>query len=287
MKLKNSVIGVDLGGTNMRAGLIENNSIVKTAANRVPKTDNWEVVMEALYKTIESVWTNEIAGIGIGVPGIVDPENGVVFDIQNIPSWKEVSVGPLLQKRFQVPVYVNNDANCYAVGERFFGDGRRFNDFVGLITGTGLGAGIIKWGKLLPDQNCGAGEFGMIPYLDQNYEYYCSGQFFNNMAGLDGLIVAREATKGKKEALDLMQQYGRHLANAIKTIIFAVDPAAIIIGGSVSQSFSLYKSSMMAELSTFPYSRTIERIEVLPSNMPEVAILGAAALVYNFDADNS
>lgn len=281
MNTNSRVIGVDLGGTNMRAGIVENGSIVKVVANKVPKTKNWEEVMEELYKTIDSVWTPEVAGIGIGVPGIVDAQNGIVYDIQNIPSWVEVPIGTLIKMRYKVNVFVNNDANCFAVGERFFGDGQRFDDFVGLITGTGMGAGIIKWGRLLPDQNCGAGEFGMIPYLDQNYEYYCSGQFFTNIAGYDGAETARRAKAGDKDAIVLFEQYGRHLANAIKSIIFAIDPAAIIIGGAVSQSFPLYKGHLMNELSTFPYGRTIERISVIPSIMPDVAILGAAALVFN------
>jgi glucokinase len=192
----------------------------------------------------------------------------------------------LLQAKFKVPVFVNNDANCFAVGERFFGDGRRFDDFIGLITGTGMGAGIIKWGRLLPDQNCGAGEFGMIPYLDQNYEYYASGQFFTNVAGLDGAVLAEKATAGDKEALASFEQYGRHLANAIKSILFALDPNAIIIGGSVSQSYPLYEKHLWNELQTFPYARTIERLQIMPSTMPEVSILGAAALCFDSEINS-
>ena len=273
-----TLIGVDLGGTNMRAGRVENGRIVTIETSRVPKTDDWQVVMQQLTSIISAVWSSDVAGIGVGVPGIVDSQHGTVFDIQNIPSWVKVPVGELLNQCFNVPVFVNNDANCFAAGERFFGDGREYDDFVGLITGTGLGAGIIKWGKLLPDQNCGAGEFGMIPYLDGIYEDYCSGQFFQRVAGIGGEELAARAAVGDTQALEWFKAYGQHLANAIKTIIFAIDPKAIIIGGSVASSFSYYENAMFKELSYFPYSRAIQNLVVKPSRMPDVAIHGAAAL---------
>lgn len=244
----------------------------------MPITDSWQEVMDSLINTIEKVWTSQVEGIGIGVPGIVDPPTGTVYDIQNIPSWKEVPVGEILSKHFNVPVCVNNDANCFAAGERFFGAGRAYDDFVGLITGTGLGAGIIKWGRLLQDQNCGSGEFGMIPYLDGIYEDYCSGQFFLRRANMDGGTMAEMAAKGNEQALKIFEEYGHHLANAIKCILFALDPAAIIIGGSVSKSFQFYEKAMMDELATFPYSQTIEKIKIMTSTIDDVAIKGAAAI---------
>lgn len=272
------IIGVDLGGTNMRAGRVIDNTIVAMESTRVPKTENWQEVMDDLINTIQKVWSPKVQGIGIGVPGVVDAHTGTVFDIQNIPSWKEVPVGEILSGYFDVPVYVNNDANCFAAGERFFGAGQEFDDFVGLITGTGLGAGIIKWGKLLQDQNLGSGEFGMIPYLENNYEYYCSGEFFMREAKIEGHTLAEMAAEGDQEALKTFELYGHHLANAIKCILFAIDPAAIIIGGSVSKSFQFYKKAMNDELATFPYSQTIERIKIMPSKIDDVAIMGAAAI---------
>ncbi|GAO30086.1 ROK family protein [Geofilum rubicundum] len=275
---KTEIIGVDLGGTNMRAGRVLDSHTIAIESTQVPKTENWQEVMDKLISSVEKVWTPKVQGIGIGVPGVVDAHDGMVYDIQNIPSWKEVPVGSILSDHFKVPVYVNNDANCFAAGERFFGAGQAFDDFVGLITGTGLGAGIVKWGRLLQDQNCGSGEFGMIPYLDSNYEHYCSGQFFNTYNSLGGNGLYNMAAKGDEDALKIFEVYGRHLANAIKCILFTIDPAAIIIGGSVSQSYPFYEQAMKQELGSFPYSKTIERIKIMPSAINDVAILGAAAL---------
>ena len=115
------------------------------------------------------------------------------------------------------------------MGERFFGKGKDYDDFVGLICGTGLGAGIIKGGHLMPDRDFGAGEFGEIPYLDKIYEYYSSGQFFQNVYGEDGNIMAEKARQNDNSAIKAFEEFGSHLGKAIKTIMLAVDPAAIIM----------------------------------------------------------
>lgn len=275
-----TIVGVDLGGTNIRAGRVKHNTIEQIAKNPVPATEDPNIVFEKLRKTIKEVWKNEVSGIGIGVPGVVDYRTGMVFDIQNIPSWKEIPLAQMLSDEFKVPVYVNNDANCFAIGERYFGEGRKFDDFTGLTLGTGLGAGIIKNGHLIPDQNCGAGEFGMIQYLDHDYEHYCSGRFFRQYGGLSGKAAADLAQQNNPQALELFTKFGQHLGNAIKTIIFAVDPAAIILGGSVSGSYRFFESALTEELATFPYARSIKNLSIILSQTTDIAILGAAALYY-------
>ena len=278
MKQERTVIGVDLGGTNMRAGLVKGNTIALHAQRLVPKTTDATLVVKELIALITEMLTPEVTAIGIGVPSLVGRQSGIVYDVQNIPSWKEVPLKGILTGMFNLPVFINNDANCFAVGERVFGSGVEFDDFVGLITGTGMGGGIIKNGHLMQDQNCGAGEFGMIPYLDHDYEYYCSGQFFTNQYGVAGDVLAAQAEAGDPTAIEAFNEYGRHLGNGIKTILLAIDPEAIIIGGSVSQSFHLYKNSLWDEINRFPYRITLKNIRILPSQMAEIALFGAAAL---------
>ena len=279
-----TVLGVDMGGTKIRTGRVQDNIIAGTASGFVPKTDKASEVTDVLIKLIHDVAGTEVAGIGIGVPSLVDSDNGIVYNVQNIPSWKEVYLKDILEKEFKVPVYVNNDANCFAVGERFFGKGKDYDDFVGLICGTGLGAGIIKNGHLMPDRNCGSGEFGEIPYLDRIYEYYASGQFFQHVYGESGDDMALRAKQKDQVALKAFGEFGSHLGKAIKTIMLAVDPAAIIIGGGVAESFELYRDSMWTEIKDFPYPRSVENLEILITHTQEIALLGAAALYYNATA---
>lgn len=278
MENDTTLIGVDLGGTKIRAGLISEGKILKNASSLVPKTSDALAVTDALIKTIHKVFNHTVEGIGIGVPGLVKSGTGVVYDIQNIPSWKCIQLKDILEEIFQCPVYVNNDANCFAVGERVFGKGKAYDDFVGLITGTGVGAGIIKAGHLLPDQNCGAGEFGMIDYLDSNYEYYCSGQFFMNRFQKSGEELAQQAALGLPEAIVAFNEYGEHLGKAIKAILFAVDPKVVIMGGSVSKSYTHYQKAMWTEIANFPYQFVLNNFRIETSDMGEIAILGAGAL---------
>ena len=98
-----------------------------------------------------------------------------------------------MEERFAIPVLINNDANCFAVGEYYFGKGVEGDSLVGLTIGTGLGSGIILKGKLYSGKNCGAGEFGMIDYLDHFIEYYASGQFFKNVYDIDGEVDFRKS----------------------------------------------------------------------------------------------
>ena len=279
-----TVIGVDMGGTNIRAGRVEGISVGKIVSGLVPETENADEVTDVLTGLIDQVIDGDVAGIGVGVPSLVDPVKGIVFNVQNIPSWKEVYLKDILEKRFGVPAYLNNDANCFAVGERFFGKGRGYDDFVGLICGTGLGAGIIKNGHLMPDRNCGSGEFGEIPYLDGIFEHYASGQFFRRVYNEDGNVMAERARKRDTGAVKAFEEFGAHLGKAIKTIMLAVDPGAVIIGGGVASSFDLYSDAMWTEIKDFPYPRSVVNLEIVTTDTQEIALLGAAALYYNANA---
>ena len=196
---KNAYIGVDLGGTNMRAGRIVGDRLVAQGSAPTPKD---AADLEALIEVIRSVWDESVVAIGIGVPSVVDREKGIVYNVVNIPHWEEVHLKEILEACFSVPVYVDNDANCFALGERIFGEGKTVDNFVGLTLGTGLGGGIIQNGKLLADANCGSGEFGMIPYQGHILEYFCSGSCFMNVWGVDGKEMYTRAMRKDEQALE-------------------------------------------------------------------------------------
>ncbi len=274
------VIGVDIGGTTIRCGRVQDGRIVSSLHAKVPRTDAPGVVLETVSGLIKELKIDYVAGIGVGVPGIVDIHRGIVYDVENIPSWKKVYLKEELERKFMLPVHVNNDANCFAIGERYFGYGREMDDFVGLVTGTGMGAGIIKDGHLLPDQNCGSGEFGIIPYLDKTLEYYCSGNFFHVFYGFSAEEAALLAEVRDPAALEAFDRYGRHLGAAVKMVMATLDPEAVIIGGGVSRTFRHYEKAMRQEIMDFPYAGLAGKIKILPSCIDNIAILGASALCH-------
>ena len=282
--LDKTIIGVDLGGTKIQVGRIKQNKIEQEFYRPISADEEEEIVLAEVIEAIEQVYSKDVDSIGVGVPGIVNVERGIVYDIVNIPSWKEVFLKDRLEDRFDCTVYVNNDANCFALGEKYFGKARGYQNVVGITLGTGLGAGIIIHNHLYTGKNCGAGEFGMISYNGRNYEYYCSGSFFKKVHHEDGQDLYIRAGKGDSIALEIFRQFGYHMGQVISTILFATDPEIIVLGGSISRSYPFYKDEMWRVLNTFPYKPVREQLIIEITDSPKITILGAGALYY--DAQN-
>jgi glucokinase len=277
------IIGIDLGGTNIRGGCIEDMALKRVLSKKLTAHHDANEVLQQLFDITDALITPSTTAIGIGVPGLVDLHTGTVSDVVNIPSWKKISLQQILEQRYNIPVLINNDANCFALGEYYFGKGKKTDSMVGLTIGTGLGSGLILNKQLYTGTHCGAGEFGMIPYMDQCIEYYASGQFFKNVYGIEGEVAFQRAFNGATEAIDMYCEFGTHLGNAIKTILFALDVELIILGGSVSKAFTLFEKSMWNSIMEFPYKETANSLKIEVSELENSGILGAAALHYNLN----
>jgi glucokinase len=212
---------------------------------------------------------------------VVDIEKGIVYDVQYIPSWKEVWLKKTLEERYHIPVFVNNDANCFALGEYYFGKGKGAQNLIGLTIGTGLGAGVIINRRLYAGPNCGAGEFGMVDYLDHCFEYYACGQFFSNVHHADGQEVFEKAKNGDAQAQQWYAEMGAHLGNAIKMIMYTYDPSLIIFGGSVRFAYPYFSESMWQRIHTFAFHKSPEKLKIELSELENSGILGAAGLCYD------
>jgi len=275
------IIGIDLGGTHVRAGLVLGNSLSSIVTQRINPNGTTSEVLKDLFSLIDKLLTGSVGAIGIGVPGLVDVTSGTVYDVVNIPSWKQVPLQQVMKERYALPVFINNDANCFALGEFYFGKGKSADSMVGLTIGTGLGSGVIINKKLYAGKNGGAGEFGMIEYLDQYVEYYASGQFFKNVYQTDGEDVFKKAHEGDEEALKMYDEMGSHLGRAIKTILYALDVDLIILGGSVRKAWPYFQKAVWQQVKTFAFQRTRESLRIEISELENSGILGAASLYYD------
>ena len=278
---KETVIGIDLGATNIRGARVNEDSISEILSQRIRSSGTEQEVLKDVFALTDQLITDKVTAIGIGVPSVVDVEEGIVYDVVWIPSWKEVPLKKWMEARYQVPVYVNNDANCFALGEHYFGKGRGYNSIVGLTLGTGVGGGVIINNKLYSGRNCGAGEFGCVDYLDNVYEYYCSGSFFKNVYGLDGEEVFQKAKRNDPSSLQLYRELGTHLGNAIKMVMYTYDPELIVLGGSVRSAYNYFCDTMWDRISTLLFTKSIERLKIEVSELENSGILGAAALYYD------
>jgi glucokinase len=275
------IIGIDLGATNIRSAVVHGERISAITTRRIQTKGTYEQVLQDVYSLIDALIDKDVKAIGIGVPSVVDVKLGIVYDVVHIPSWKEVHLKELLESRYHIPVFVNNDANCFALGEYYFGKGRGVDNMIGLTIGTGVGAGIVMNSQLYAGANCGAGEFGMVDYLDQNYEYYCAGSFFQNVYGVNGEDVFYAARKGEQHALKLYREMGIHLGNAIKMIMYTCDPELIVLGGSVSLAYEYFQQTMWQRIKTFAFTKSIDKLQIKTSALENSGIFGAAALYHD------
>ncbi|MGJ8759100.1 MAG: ROK family protein [Polaribacter sp.] len=276
--MEDEYLGIDIGGTTINLGVVKGNIIKKEDAVLVNKDAAKEETLESLYTLIRDNLTSSIVAIGVGVPAVVDPIKGIVYDVQNIKDWHEIALKKLLEKEFGLPVFINNDANCFALGEFMYGEKNHSSSFIGLSLGTGLGMGVIINNTLYNGVLCGAGEIGMLAYKDSIVEHYTGSFFFTEYYKASAKQLAEEAKKGDEVALKAFHEYGKHLAEAIKSILYMFAPNKIVLGGSISKAYPFFKTSMLEGLKSFAYQKQIENLIIDISNTKGSALLGAASL---------
>lgn len=272
------LLGIDIGGTTINLGLVEGGQIVRseTIPSFSPDATKAQTV-SYLADAASKLLSKDVESIGIGVPTLVDPVSGVVFNATNIPSWDEVPLKAELESRLGVPVFVNNDSNCFALGASAL-VGKGAPVLVGITLGTGLGMGVIWEGKLLSGTQCGVGELGSVPYNGADYEAFCSKKFFHDR-GISPRQASEAVEKGDKDAALLYWEFGHHMGELLSLVMYAYQPDCIVLGGGVSKGYPHFCQSMMEILrSRYPYARALDtlRIEILPQG--DVPVLGASLL---------
>ncbi len=274
------ILGVDLGGTNLCIGLVDNGVVVKTVS--VPSftpSATMEETLEYLAEQISTLMSPEVTKIGIGVPSVVDVNRGIVYDAANIPSWKEVHLKAFLEERFGVPANVNNDANCYAMGAYgTYPDDAKPESLVTVTLGTGIGIGVVDHGRLMCGVNCGAGELGYLDYKDGCLEEYCSRQYFDKL-GVKAHEVAAAANEGDAEAIEIFNEFGRNLGHAIMILMYAYDPSHIVFGGGIANALPLFRGTMEEYVKNkFPFRSNFEKLQIDVRTSGDIPIIGASLI---------
>jgi len=271
-------IGIDLGGTNVRCGLVENGNVVVRLSEPCLSDQPENVVLEQLKGLIRRLINPSVKGIGIGVPSVVDIQKGIVYNVANIPSWQEVHLKDVLEAEFGIPVAVNNDANCFALGEHRCRVGNPFTNMLGVTLGTGVGAGVIINNELYNGSNTGAGEIGCLPYLEHTLEFYCGSAFFVEYHNTTGKEAMQRAENGETNALKIWEDFGKHIGVLVKIILFVYDPDAIVFGGSIANAYPYFEAAMRNEMATFDFPETLKKVSILISTRDDISLLGAASL---------
>jgi len=252
---------VDVGGTNIKLGVVgpSGHVIVRNSFATKPFASSRIKLITALAREIEAsinaagVDKSQVAGVGIGLPGLVDYEKGVVRFLPNIPGWRNVHLKSILEKKIKLPVFVDNDVKVITLAEFKFGAGRGVQNLICLTLGTGVGAGLILNGQLYRGEDNAAGELGHMPLNEHGPKCNCGGvgcfetyvgnrplfAMASSMLGKPGSTTQDMfalAQKGNKKALLFWKIAAEKIGNGLVGIVNLLNPRLIIIGGGVSNN---------------------------------------------------
>ncbi|MEB3342400.1 ROK family protein [Okeania sp.] len=291
------VIGIDIGGTSIKFGCFSQDGVChKSLTVPTPQPATPKAVIDVIEETI-SVLRKEpqlenlglIQGIGIGVPGPVDPKGKTSIIAINLTDWQDVHLAESLEKKTGLPVILANDANCAGVGEAWLGAGSQFKNMIMLTLGTGVGGAIILDGQLFVGHTGTAGELGLItlnpdgPKCNSgnngSLEQYVSVQAVRRDTGKEPLELANLALAGDKFALEYWQNYGKLLGAGLASLIYILTPEAIIIGGGISAGSELFLPTTKAEIERRVIFSSQWGLQLLTTKLGNQAgIVGAAKL---------
>ena len=309
------LIGVDLGGTNLKTGLVnmDGNILKKIVTDTGGGKD---IVLKQIVKAIENIISkaekdkSEIAGIGIGSPGLVDSEKGIIRGLTNIEGFENVHMKEYVEATLGIPTSIDNDVNVMAYGELKCGAGKDAMNIVCLTLGTGVGGGIIIDGNIYRGSSLSAGEIGHIPVNVDGPKCICGGKgCLESYIGRDRIIkrtieklthgkestipklvagdlekitpkiVCEAATTGDMLAIEIWRETAQYLAAALAGIINVLNPELIVVGGGIANAGKYLFDPLrdMIKKRIFPF--LAEKTRIVRAQLGEEAgIIGSAML---------
>ena len=312
--MKDYFIGLDLGGTNIRAAAITKEGEILhrvKIATEVPLGRERVItnILNVINTIRQELKTFKLSAIGMGIPGIIFFDKGIVARSPNFPDWIDFNLRERLSKDLDVPFYIDNDANLAAFGEGCIGAGRNYNSFCMLTLGTGVGGGIILNKNIWRGEYGMAGELGHITIYPDGHpcpcgnkgclEQYASATGIVRMAmegnppsptftkgGKEGIITAdmifQLAKEGDRFALEIFQKMGRILGIGIADLVNILNIELFVLGGGVADSWDYFIDSAIDEIKKRTYRITGERVKVVKAELGDDAgIFGAVYMAKN------
>lgn len=304
------VAGIDIGGTKIAVAL-QNSKRETLASERIPTragVSPFEMAdgIETQIKKMIAETRAEIAAIGIGCPGPIDIENGLVLTPTNLKSWTDFPIVEIFNKKFGVPVVFDNDANAAALGEFYEGAGRGFKDILYVTISTGIGGAIVVGGKIHHGVRASAGEIGHAIVQPGGALCRCgtrgcletiaaghsivrrmkkklaeSGARFDgvNAGEMTAQTVIEAVKRGDAAAIEVWDETVKFLAIGIGNAITTIAPEAVIIGGGISLAGDILFEPLRRQIGQNVKMLPIEKVEILPAALgSESGIRGALIL---------
>lgn len=310
-------IGVDIGGTNIKIAVIDKQgNLIYSDSTPTEAHKGYGHTINNIIKSIRNILSknnldvSQIGGIGIGCPGMVDPEKGTVKFLPNIPGWIDIELAEIIKSELGLNAGVDNDVRCAALGEYNYGAGKEYNSMVCLTVGTGIGSGIIIDGKLLRGANFSAGEIGHMilkdyggpmcgcggtgcfetlasgpPIVKMAEEFIMGGKSakFRELAGDEPItpeIIARAASFGDEVAKTIYKTAGYWIGIAITNVVNFLNPEIVIIGGGVMNAGDLLLDPIKKTVEERALKTAREKLIITQAKLGNNAgVIGASLLV--------
>ncbi len=301
------VIGVDLGGTNLRSALLSpEGNLLDKHSEPTHASDGWKKVVERLIRNIERQKESagkmglSVAAVGVGAPGIIQAATGIVIKSPNFPDWNKLPLRNELERALHLPVTIENDANAAALGEQWRGAGKGIGSMILLTLGTGVGGGIVLNNQIWQGADGMAGELGHMTIIPDGRQCGCGNtgclEMYASARGIlqsywerkshasaaaEGITsehVYEAARGGDADAVAVMKDMGRMLGIGIANLINIFNPEMIVIGGRVKDAWSLFINATLEEIKRRSFEVPAGRTRIVPSQLGDDAgIVGAAA----------
>lgn len=287
MRRKNLIIGIDIGGTKIKGAVVDySGNILCEKTIQTEATQGKNHVIKNIIRLINDLaGDGQISKIGIGTPGPVIKERGIVINPPNLPGWGKVNLKAIIEKGTGLKVLIDNDAKCAALAELKFGAGRKYSDFIYVTVSTGIGGGIVINKKVFRGAYGSAGEIGHIPIdmcgqkcgcgMVGDLESMASGRAFLP----DPIQVEKAARKNEKWALDEIDKVAKILGRGFAGLVNVLNPEAIIVGGGISNMGELLLKPVRKYLKEYALPYPGSKVKVIRAKLGKNSgVIGAAAL---------
>ncbi len=295
-----AVIGVDLGGTAIKLGrFLVDGTCTESISLPTPQPPKPQAVIKAIADAVQQLnQDGNCLAIGFGTPGPTDTKRRIAKKSINLPGWDAVPVADWLEAQTRLRTILENDANCAGIGEAWLGAGRKFQHWILLTLGTGVGGAIFIDGQLFTGRCGAAGELGLITIDYAGYpcrsgnngslEQHLSIGAIRRATGKEPAELGKLAQTGDRAALEFWHDYGKTLGAGLASLIYVLTPEAIIIGGGISASAEFFLPSALTEIEKRVVSPSRPNLQLLTAELGNRAgMLGAAKLAWdNFNIND-
>ncbi len=288
------IFGIDLGGTKIAAAAFdpEGNRLGKivrlpTMAEMKPAVTLMNLKRVVKQAAAEAGLKGPPVAVGMGSTGPLDLGNQILLDKDSLPHLVGFPIGKFVQKELGAPLYLENDAACFTLGEALQGAGRGESVVVGITLGTGFGCGIVIDGQVFSGSSHNAGEVAYCPVDDSDYDTACSGggvvRQYERLAGsarrLDANQIGDLAEQGDESAKTAWKAYGATVGAAVGAIASILDPSLVVIGGSVARRAELFQTELEKSARKILAPQAAEQFRLRRSQLGAAAgVTGAAEL---------